>query len=112
MQLLYLWRNSKEKVAVDQHHVVLADEDGAHVVPVAQLRRRRSQSTCTSLSLRIGREHTLYMGRSSEGEGFSRPVPRRPCGLGWSACCTCGAAPKEKVAVDLHLVVLADMGVF
>ena len=53
-------------------------------------------------------ERTLYLWHSSEGEGSSRLAPRRPCGSGWSARCTCGEAPKEKVAVDLHLVVLAD----
>ena len=37
MQLLYLWRSSEEKVAVDLHLIVLADRDGAHVVLVAQL---------------------------------------------------------------------------
>ena len=33
--MLYLWRSSEEKVAVDLHLIVLADEDGAHVVFVA-----------------------------------------------------------------------------
>ena len=32
---LYLWRSSEEKVAVDLHLVVLADEDGAYVALVA-----------------------------------------------------------------------------
>ena len=32
---LYLWCSSEEKVAVDLHLVVLADEDGAYVVLVA-----------------------------------------------------------------------------
>ena len=32
---LYLWRSFEEKVAVDLHLVVLADEDGAYVVFVA-----------------------------------------------------------------------------
>ena len=41
MQLLYLRRNPEEKVEVDLHLIVLADRDGAHVVLVAQLRRRR-----------------------------------------------------------------------
>ena len=31
---LYLWRSSEEKVAVDLHLVILADEDGAYVVLV------------------------------------------------------------------------------
>ena len=35
---LYLWHSSKKKVAVDLHLVVLADQDGAHVVLVVQLR--------------------------------------------------------------------------
>ena len=71
----------KEKVAVDLHLVVLADWDGAHIAFVAKLRRRRWQSTCTSSSLRSGMERTLYLWRSSQGEGGSRPAPRRPCGL-------------------------------
>ena len=29
-------------------------------------------------------------------------------GRRWSTRCICGEAPKEKVAVDLHLVVLAE----
>ena len=33
--MLYLWRSSEEKVAVDLHLIVLADEDGAYVVFVA-----------------------------------------------------------------------------
>ena len=70
----------KEKVAVNLHLVVLADRDGADVVLMPQLRRRRLQSTCTSSSLRIGMERTLYLCRSSEGEGCSRPTPRHPCG--------------------------------
>ena len=32
---LYLWRSSEEKVAVDLHLVVIADEDGVYVVFVA-----------------------------------------------------------------------------
>ena len=32
---LYLWRSSEEKVAVDLHLVVLADEYGAYIVFVA-----------------------------------------------------------------------------
>ena len=79
-RMLYLWRSSEERVAVDQHLVVLADKGGAHVVLVAQLRRRKLQSTCTSSSLRIRMERTFYLWRSSE----------------------------ERVAVDLYLVVLAD----
>ena len=51
---LYLWRSSEEKVEVDLHLFVLVDRDGADVVFVPQLRRRRLQSTCTSSSLRIG----------------------------------------------------------
>ena len=100
----------KEKVVVVLHLIVLAEWDGAHVVFVAKLPRRRWQSTCTSPSLWIEMERTLYLWRSSREEGGSRPAPRRPCGLGWSACCICGEAPKEKVAVDLHLVVPADLG--
>ena len=72
----------KEKVAVDLHLVVLADWDGAHVAFVVKLRRRRWQSTCTSSFLRIGMECMLYLWRSSQGEGGSRPASRRPCGLG------------------------------
>ena len=34
-RMLYLWRSSEEKVVVDLHLIVLADEDGAHVVFVA-----------------------------------------------------------------------------
>ena len=34
---LYLWRSSEEKVVVDLHLVVLADQDGAHIVLVVQL---------------------------------------------------------------------------
>ena len=34
---LYLWRSPEEKVAVDLHLIVLTDQDGAHVVFVAQL---------------------------------------------------------------------------
>ena len=65
MQLLYLWRSSGEKVAVDLHLAVLADREGAHIVLVVQLRRRRLQSTYTSPSLRIEMERTLYLWRSS-----------------------------------------------
>ena len=50
---LYLWRSSEEKVAVDLHLVVLADEDGAYII-LGVAPRRRLQSTCTSSSLRIG----------------------------------------------------------
>ena len=32
---LYLWHSSEEKVAVDLYLIVLANEDGAHVVFVA-----------------------------------------------------------------------------
>ena len=41
-------------------------------------------------------------------DGAQIAVDLRPCGSGWSAHCICGVAQKEKVAVDLHLVVLAD----
>ena len=41
-------------------------------------------------------------------DGAQIAVDLRPCGSGWSACSICGVAPKEKVAVDLHLVVLAE----
>ena len=41
-------------------------------------------------------------------DGTQIAVDLRPCGSGWSARCICGATPKEKVAVDLHLVVLAE----
>ena len=41
-------------------------------------------------------------------DGAQIAVDLRPCGSGWSACCICGVAPKEKAAVDLRLVVLAD----
>ena len=34
-RMLYLWRTPEEKVAVDLRIIVLADEDGAHVVFVA-----------------------------------------------------------------------------
>ena len=96
----------KEKVAVDLHLIVLADWDGAHVVFVAKLQRRRWQLTCTSSSLRIGMERMLYLWRSSEGAGGSRPAPHHPCGLGcvsylgeyWIAA----KPPSGRVA--LHLV--------
>ena len=32
--MLYLWCSSEEKVAIDLHLAVLADEDGAYVVLV------------------------------------------------------------------------------
>ena len=35
-RMLYLWRSSKEKVVVDLHLVVLADQDGVHIVLVAK----------------------------------------------------------------------------
>ena len=77
---LYLWHSSEKRATVNLHLVVLADRDGAYIVLVAQLLGGRLQSTCTSSSLRIGMERTLYLWHSSE----------------------------ERVAVDLHLVVLAD----
>ena len=76
---LYLWRSSEKRAAVDLHLVALAGRDGAYVVLVVQLRRRRLQSTCASSSLRTRMERTLYLWRSSE----------------------------KRAAVDLHLVVLA-----
>ena len=62
------------------HLIALVDRDGADVVLVPQLRRRRLQSTCISSSLLMGMERTLYLCRSSE----------------------------DKVVLDLYLVVLAD----
>ena len=41
-------------------------------------------------------------------DGAQIAVDLRPCGSGWSAHCICGVALKQKVAVDLHLVVLAE----
>ena len=41
-------------------------------------------------------------------DGAQIAVDLRPCGSGWSARCICGVASKEKAAVDLHLVVLAE----
>ena len=105
---LYLWCSSEKKVTVDLHLVALANRDGAYVVLVAQLLRRRLQSTCTSSSLRMGMDHMLYLWRGSKGEGCSRPAPRCPCRWRWSAHCICSTAPKDKVAVDLYLVVLVD----
>ena len=34
---LYLWRSYEEKVTVDLHLVALTDQDGAHIVLMAQL---------------------------------------------------------------------------
>ena len=41
-------------------------------------------------------------------DGAQIAVDLCPCGSGWGACCICGVALKEKVVVDLHLVVLAE----
>ena len=49
----------QEKVAVDPH-LVTAKRDGAHIVFVAKLSRRRWHSTHTLL-LQSGTEHALYL---------------------------------------------------
>ena len=41
-------------------------------------------------------------------DGAQIAVDLHPCRSGWSARCICDVALKEKVAVDLYLVVLAD----
>ena len=41
-------------------------------------------------------------------DGAQIAVDLRPCGSGWNAHCICGVAQKEKVAVDMPLIVLAD----
>ena len=41
-------------------------------------------------------------------DGAQIAVDLRPCGSGWSAHCICGVDLKEKAAVDLHLIVLAE----
>ena len=40
--------------------------------------------------------------------GVQVAVDLHPCGSGHSAHCICGVARKERVAVDLHLVFLAE----
>ena len=45
-------------------------------------------------------------------DGAQIAVDLHHCGSGWSACCICGVAPKEKAAVDPHLVVLAEWNGF
>ena len=49
----------------------------------------------------------LYFIILAGRDGAQMAVDLRSCGSGWSAHCICGVAQKEKVAVDLDLVILA-----